>query len=448
LTYFFSAIFTRCEDDPAARCQNSEADVEFTPANDRLDTAMGRLAAERAGNIVPLFALSLMAVMGIIGMTVDYTQLSNRKVALDAIADAAALAAVTPALLSQTDQASIASATTLFNSQASQVKGIGAITLSVAVSDSGLNRTASVTYQTTSKTSFGSLIGMTTAAISGTTQSIGSVPPNIDFYLLLDNSPSMAIAATTAGINTMVANTPDQCAFACHEADTSPNDYYGLARSLGVTLRMDMLAQATQNLMATAQTTAAANNASYRAAIYTFNIGFNTITSLTASLSAAQSQAANIQLYEVPYQNWSNDAITNYTNAMTQINSIMPNPGNGTKSAGDTPQEVMFFVTDGVEDQMGGLLGLTRVQSLMDPSYCTTIKNRGIRIAVLYTTYLPLPTNPWYNTYISPFQPNIGPTLQSCASPGLYFQVSTDQDISAAMIALFNAAVKTAYLSK
>jgi hypothetical protein len=97
---------------------------------------------------------------------------------------------------------------------------------------------------------------------------------------------------------------------------------------------------------------------------------------------------------------------------------------------------------------MGGLLGLTRVQSLMDPSYCTTIKNRGIRIAVLYTTYLPLPTNPWYNTYISPFQPNIGPTLQSCASPGLYFQVSTDQDISAAMIALFNAAVKTAYLSK
>ncbi len=417
----------------------------FTPESDRFDTAVGRLAADRAGNIVPLFALSLMAVAGLIGVTVDYSQLSNRKVALDAIADAAALAAVTPALLSQTDQASINVATTLFNSQASQVKGIGAITLSVAMSDSGLNRTAAVTYQTTSKTSFGSLVGMTTAPISGTSQSIGSVPPNIDFYLLLDNSPSMAIAATTAGINTMVANTPDKCAFGCHESDTSPNDYYGLARSLGVPLRMDLLAQATQNLMATAQTTATTNNATYRAAIYTFNIGFNTITSLTSSLSAAQSQAANIQLYEVPYQNWNNDTITNYTNAMTQINSIMPNPGNGTKQAGDTPQEVMFFVTDGVEDET---VGGARVQSLMDPSYCTTIKNRGIRIAVLYTTYLPLPTNPWYNTHISPFQPNIGPTLMSCASPGLYFQVSTDQDISAAMIALFNAAVKTAYLSK
>jgi hypothetical protein len=183
-------------------------------------------------------------------------------------------------------------------------------------------------YQTTSKTRFGSLVGMATAPISGTSQSIGSVPPNIDFYPLLDNSPSMAIA-TTDGIDTMVAKTPDKRAFGCHESDTSPNDCHGLARSLGVTLRMDLLRQATQNLMATAQTT---------------------------SLSAAQSQAANIDIYEVPYQNWNND--------------------------------------------------------------------------------------------ISPFQANMGPTLKSCASPGLYFQVSTDQDISAAMIALFNAAVKTAYLSK
>jgi hypothetical protein len=80
--------------------------------------------------------------------------------------------------------------------------------------------------------------------------------------------------------------------------------------------------------------------------------------------------------------------ITNYTNAMTQIISIMPNPGGGTRIAGDTRQEVLFFVTDGVEDET---VNGSRVHSLMDPSYCTTIKNRGIRIAVLYTTYLPLP---------------------------------------------------------
>jgi Flp pilus assembly protein TadG len=419
--------------------------VRPNPAKDRSNTALFRAAADQSGNIAPLFALSLMAVMGLIGMGIDYSQLANRKATLDTLADSASLAAVTPALLAQNDQASITAATNLFNSQAALLKGIGTVALTVTASDNALQRTVTVTYQTTSKTSFGGLIGVNSASLSGSSQAIGQVPPNIDFYLLLDNSPSMAIAATTAGINTMVANTPDQCAFGCHESDTAPNDYYGLARSLGVTLRMDLLTQATQNLMGTAQTTATANNASYRAAIYTFNIGFNTITPLTSSLSSAQAQAANIQLYEVPYQNWNNDTITNYTNAMTQINSIMPNPGGGTNQAGDTPQEVLFFVTDGVEDET---VAGSRVQSLMDPSYCTTIKNRGIRIAVLYTTYLPLPTNAWYNSYISPFQANIGTTLQSCASPGLYFQVSTDQDISSAMIALFDQAVKTAFLSK
>jgi Flp pilus assembly protein TadG len=408
-------------------------------------TVLQQFLRDSGGNLTTMFALTLLPVLGLIGITVDYTQSSTRKATLDSIADSASLAAVTPAMLASTDQASIDVATTLFNSQVSAVKGVGPVTLSVTASDSGLTRTVSVSYQTTSSALFGGFTGKSSLPIGGTSQSSATVPPNIDFYLLLDNSPSMAIAATTAGINTMVANTPDKCAFGCHESDTSPNDYYGLARSLGVTLRMDLLAQATQNLMATAQSTATNNNATYRAAIYTFNIGFNTITTLTSSLSTAKAQAANIQLYEVPYQNWNNDAITNYNNAMTQINSIMPNPGGGTTQAGDTPQEVLFFVTDGVEDET---VGSSRVQSLMNPSYCTTIKNRGIRIAVLYTTYLPLPTNAWYNTYISPFQPNIGPNLQSCASPGLYFQVSTDQDISGALVQLFNIAVLTAHLTK
>jgi Flp pilus assembly protein TadG len=404
-----------------------------------------RFARDQDGNLAPIFALTLLPIVGLIGITVDYTQSAARKATLDSIADSASLAAVTPTMLASSDQVSINTATTLFNSQAPLVKGVGPITLNVTASDNGLSRTMTVSYQTTSSTLFGGYTGKSSLPVSGSSQSSASVPPNIDFYLLLDNSPSMAIAATSSGISTMVANTPDQCAFGCHESDTSPNDYYGLARSLGVTLRMDLLTQAVQNLMGTAQSTASTNNATYRAGIYTFNIGFNTITTLTSSLSAAQSQAANIQLYEVPYQNWSNDTITNYTNAMTQINSIMPNPGGGTNIAGDTPQEVLFFVTDGVEDET---VNGSRVQSLMNTSYCTTIKNRGIRIAVLYTTYLPLPTNSWYNSYIKPFQSQIGPTLQSCASPGLYFQVSTDQDISGALAQLFNIAVETAHLTK
>ena len=111
------------------------------------------------------------------------------------------------------------------------------------------------------------------------------------------------------------------------------------------------------------------------------------------------------------------------------------------------------MVTDGVDDEINSsscskpLTG-SRCQQPFNTSWCTTVKNRGIRIAVLYTEYLPLPTNAWYNTWISPFQSQIGPNMESCASPGLFFQVTTDGDITAAMQALFQQAVSTARLSE
>jgi Flp pilus assembly protein TadG len=408
---------------------------------------LNRFFQDRRGNIAMVFALSLIPIVFLAGMAMDYTSAELKKAELDAAADAAAIAAVTPAMMAKTDGQATTAAQNIFNSKATGMAGLNysPSNLNVVITDSGLNRSVTVSYTASSQNAFGNVLHQATWPISGSSQASSSVLPNIDFYLLLDNSPSMAIGATTTDINTLVANTPDQCGFGCHESDTSPNDYYGLARRLGVTLRIDKLRLATQNLMTTAQQSMQANNNQYRMAIYTFNIGFNTITSLTSSLTTAQTQAGNIDIYEVPYQNWSNDAITNYDNAMSNINTIMPNPGGGTKSVGDKPQEVLFFVTDGVEDEM---VNGSRQQSLMDNGWCTTIKNRGIRIAVLYTTYWPLPTNAWYNSYIAPFQSQIGPTLQNCASPGLYFQVQTNQDISSAMQALFQKAVATARLTK
>jgi hypothetical protein len=197
-------------------------------------------------------------------------------------------------------------------------------------------------------------------------------------------------------------------------------------------------------------------------AIYTFDVAFNTIIALTTDLSAAQTAAANIQLLTMYTNNHLTsgdnnlDADTNYDNAMTNINTIMPDPGHGTKSPGDTPKEILFFVTDGVEDEKVGSCTTSatvdcngsRQESVMDNGWCTTIKNRGIVIAILYTEYLPLPTNSWYTGHVSKYQPSIATTLQSCATPGLYSKVTTDQDISAALSALFVLAVNSVFLSK
>jgi hypothetical protein len=265
----------------------------------------------------------------------------------------------------------------------------------------------------------------------------------------------------------MVANTSVQggCAFACHESNPSADglgnpggvDNYTLAKQLGVVTRIENMASATQSLMTTASSTGAMNNTTYRMAIYTFNnSGTTTVQPLTSNLSTAKTAAANIDVLEVYDNNWltstnnNSDTDTNFESAMTQINGYMPAPGTGASNS--TPQEVLFLVTDGVDDEVSVTcsqpLDGTRCQQPFDTTMCTTVKNRGIRIAVLYTAYLPLPTNAWYNEWIAPFQGQISTNMQNCASPGLFFSVTTDGDITTAMAQLFNAAVTTAHLTQ
>ena len=115
---------------------------------------------------------------------------------------------------------------------------------------------------------------MNAMTLGGVSTSTANMPLYIDFYLLLDNSPSMGVGATPADVTTMVNNTPDQCAFACHDAHNS-NNYYNLAKTLGVTMRIDVLRTATQQLMDTAAVTETYSN-QFRMAIYDFGVSSDT----------------------------------------------------------------------------------------------------------------------------------------------------------------------------
>ena len=69
--------------------------------------ALRRFAGDRKGNVAMIFALSLAPIVMLTGMGIDYTVATQRKAMLDAAADAAALAAVTPTMMSQPAAASI-----------------------------------------------------------------------------------------------------------------------------------------------------------------------------------------------------------------------------------------------------------------------------------------------------------------------------------------------------
>lgn len=436
---------------------------------------------QRRGSVAVLTALTLVPIAMALGAGYDFTNAQIRKDQILGMADAAALAAVTPAMMLQSAAQSQAVAQTIFLRQLSALTGISyantdiAVTAADTTSATAVTRKVTISFTVQSQNMFASLLGIGTLPIAGASSAASDNTPNIDFYVLLDNSPSMEIAATTAGINLMVANTAKQggCAFGCHEyapqydnlGNPNGEDNYALARSLGVTLRIDLVNQAVQNLMAVAQTTGRDNGATYRAAIYTFNLSVSTLQPLTADLSAAQAAAANIAPLEVYHNNCltatncNHDMDTNVDAALQVLNTTMPLPGNGTNSAGDTPQAVLFVVSDGVNDtSLFSGQGATSVDTTsaggryygpvnsLTPDMCTAIKNRGIRIAFLYTTYNPLPTNSWYNWYIAPFQSQVATYAQNCASPGLFYQVSTDGDISAALTSLFQKAVATARL--
>ena len=487
-----------------------------------------------------IFAISLVPLIYLTGMGVDYGSAAMREAQLNAIADSASLSAVTPAIMkvmNQGDTPSTTAATTTFNAQVGSVTGVTSPSVKVTVADTITSRTVTVTYTAQSEDFFPNVLGRATIPLSGTSTAVGSVAPNIDFYLMLDDSPSMALPATSAGIAQMEGLTTQECdwssneagsnhcgcAFACHESnpggETHCNktsctlsgtgnpggeDNYALAVANGITLRIDNLRVATENLATTAQTTEQNFSANYRMALYTFDTKVNTISSLSSSLTSVGSEAANISLLEVYDNNnltssqGNSDEDTNWDAAMSSLNTTMPNPGNGTNAPGDTPQEVLFIVTDGMVDEASpggthsgsmstafGTISGSRQQSTVNPlnaggaeyystDWCTKVKARGIRIAIIYTQYLPLVANGtyggdgWYvnfdnssGTGILPIQcsgnaqadctstsDNVGLQLENCASPGLYQAVTTDGDISQAMQALFQEAVLTAHLTK
>lgn len=424
-----------------------------------------RLRRREDGNVLIMFGLAAIPLLLAVGIGVDIGRAYAVKVRLGTALDDAGLA-IASTLDPSVDLPTRLNTYFYGNFASNQ---LGTATAVNFATDPLLANTYDVTGTATVPTTFMSLVGYSNITVAASAH-VTKRAPNIDFYLLLDSSPSMAIGATQNDINTLMAatktsqDTPNGCGFGCHEiartdSELSGNplnaqgvrmDNYELARSLNLTLRMDLVRQAASDLMTTAQNTENQNKAVYRMGIYTFDVAVTTIQTLTSSLNTAKTSSGNITMLEVYSQNHlvqgtnNNDEDTDFEGALTSLNNTMPTPGNGSNVNGDTPQEVLFLVTDGVNDKV---VSGTRTYTI-STNLCTTIKNRGIRIAVLYTVYLPLPTDSWYNSYIKPIQNNIGPTLQSCASPGLYFAVQTGGDISGALSALFEQAVQSAYLSQ
>jgi len=454
----------------------------------RLGSALGafvrsadprRLARDRRGNVMMIFAFSVVPITFATGMGIDYGSAMRLQTKFRAAADAAALAATSQQLLDWSTSDAKLAAVTLFKQQTQNTAGVtidynNTAQFDVQVTDTAGTsnvRTATVTFRAQSKNSFAGVLGVSTLTIKGTSTATASTAPNIDFYVLLDSSGSMALPSTSAGLNQLTGLTGG-CAFACHSNndETARNksgklsDYYGVATSYGIPLRFDEAKKAIQSMMTVATSTSAANGATYRAWVASFaaassnaNNSYTVLASLNSNLSTVSTKAGTAQtsLYEknnCPTTSFcNNDTDTATSDAFDRVNATMPTPGDGKRISGHTPQQILFVITDGMRDESRPN---SKPEVAIDTAKCDTIKTKGTRIAILYTEYLPetVQNNAW-STDVNQGNvlnriPLIEPALQQCASTGLYYKVSTDDDISAALNSLFQKAVSSSRLTQ
>ena len=415
-----------------------------------------RLLHDRSGNFGIMTALLLVPLLGTVGVAIDVQRALNLRNELQNAADAAAIGAI--AAKSPAVKAALASnsAATTIGQEDARRMFLGQMAdpdeeilddVQVELTKVGRELTAHVTFTATIPTTLLKVIGKQTITTGGTATASNTLGSYIDFYMLLDNTPSMGVGATPDDISALERNTPDSCAFACHDKSDS-NNYYNLAKKLKIDMRIDVVREATKELTDTAAASMILSD-QYRMAVYTFGAKaeeakLTKVSGLSSNMQTVSSYASAVDLMSIPKQNYNNDQTTDFDNALSELKTIMGTGGTG-NTASDR-QKVVFFVSDGLGDSKKQYTCTkpttgTRCQEPIDTSYCKPLKDKGIQIAVLYTTYLPLPKNAWYNNWISPFQDQIATRMEQCASEGLFFEVAPGEGISAAMNALFNKVI-------
>jgi Flp pilus assembly protein TadG len=437
--------------------------------------------ANKSGNFGLTMALLLVPLLGGVGFALDYSYSYGIQAKLMTAADAAALGAISErspgyaAALAMQGDGEVAIAEEdgekLFLAQGNIANVDFPIDVSVKVTKKGSNLTATTVFSATVPTTFMQIFGRRSVTIAGQSTAVFEAESSnsyADYYMLLDNTPSMGIGATRSDINALIAATTNasdgagrNCAFACHmvwsnSGVENTDSTYLIARKAGVTLRIDVLSQAVQSVLVNASAIQGSKNL-FRFAAYNFGnmalepgYQIGKLIGLTDDLASVKKAAAGLSLMTTDHHNYNEDALTSFDTALTKIGSeIKTNGGTGT-SSGDR-QQIVFFVTDGVGDSLkpSGCTGLytgnlNRCFEPIDLKYCDLLKKRNIKIAILYTTYTPIDDH-LYNTYISTFATQIGPRLQECASPDLYFEAGPADDMSAVMKQLF---VKASSASK
>jgi len=545
-----------------------------------------RLYADRRGNILFIAAGAMVPMSVSVGFGIDYARAMRLQSQMNAAADAAALAGVTGPMMQDTSatgqSAAHDRAVAMFKGQVANLTDVAinidatntafsasndlVVTPTVLAGSLNAGRKVVVQWRAQSRNIFGSIVGADTLAISGSSSSQAVKAPYMNFYLMMDVSPSMLLPTTTTGLSairtaTTTTSLPYGCAFACHSQnphndsvyarDTKGRDvflsadyytssssgfntYYAVDTTAGkvydstgklltaysysggtiydgttssqttctgkkcvitqvantvagywadgywlthnyssaypsasnIEVRIDAERLAAQQLIPYATRQANGNGVTYNMQLFSFDWTHSGATGPVHTLTSSMANVTTLSAASVPdlyaaqdywYSNNNpvsgtntNDKATEAHNMLSAMYKLIPAGGDG--SSADKPKQVMFLITDGVADETISGSRWSREFGPTEIADCTNIK-KNATIAILYTQYLPdaLTNDSWSQSNVAPYLSNVATALKSCASTGsdgvpLFFQVTTDQNISDALVTLFALTVQQAHL--
>ncbi len=442
-----------------------------------------------------MFGLAAIPLFGLVALAVNFGFATQAKSQVTLAADTASMQATVTAANAYRGGATLANAILAgqnagqawFSVQAGTVLDSTVSSLpTVAVTYNSGTFTATVTYNVVMKTFFAPMFGTGGVAESGMSQAVITLATFVDITFLLDNSSSMTIASTAAGITALEGATPvykgqyppalvgtppgppsgafpplQPCAFACHWTSKPgtaadglaqfTDDFYGVARQANIQLRSDVLQSATATAIGTMQSLELiANQNQFGIGIYTFGSALSQIyppagSGLTSSLDLADALPA-VQAMTTPVTN--DAANTNFGGpggAMAQLTALLPAGGDGSTAAAS--KQALIIVTDGMEDWNDR--SVPGNKGPFNNADCAAAKAKGITVYVLYTTYSDDPSVLLYdNIALKPYLDSTSlatdgmvPQLTACASAPTDFIQATDAN---GIASAFNILLQTA----
>lgn len=198
-------------------------------------SSLNRFRRNRSGTTAVLFGIACVPLITAVGCAIDYSMATRLRAKLQSAADGASVAAISQkspgfvAASAMTGDGSVAAGVTdannVFDGNMNGIGGLNNLSRTSTVTKTGIKLTSKVQFSADVPSMFMKVIGYQKLTVTGTSSASASLPPYLDFYLLLDVSGSMGLPSTTSEAVRMQNINPDNfrqyptgCTLACHFA--------------------------------------------------------------------------------------------------------------------------------------------------------------------------------------------------------------------------------------